>query len=133
MAAEVQGVEEGKGWKHQKCALHIASKQYLPHSSQQGPLHRRQQEHRQQDPKGCLLIVLDSLSTFEVVLMLKQRTCNLLENEMLIFLGAMDVITKLVKASAITSPMAEGSTTSALPRNMYKSFNEMSNSSDVSG
>ena len=79
------------------------------------------------------MIVLDSLSTFEVVLMLKHRICNLVKNEMLIFLCAIDVITKLVKASAITLPIAEGSTTSALPRNLYKSFNEMSNSSDVSG
>jgi hypothetical protein len=39
-------------------------------------------------PKGwCFLMVLDSLSTFDVVLMLKQRRCNFTKTQRLIYLG----------------------------------------------
>ena len=70
-------------------------------------------------PKGwCFLMVLDSLSTFDVVLMLKQRRCNFTKNATLDLFGAIDVMIKLVNASAISFPMAWRSNTSSLPRNV---------------
>jgi hypothetical protein len=48
MAAEVQVVEEGTSWKHQECALHFSSKQYLPHPSQQGHQYQQQEQLQQE-------------------------------------------------------------------------------------